>query len=122
MPEVRENSVSQATERRFFSALPALNNRAGLPINAVQTQQAHRDFARRMTATDRRLCVSTEMETMRGKLQNDEVATMPAPAWKPQDWVPADRVAQSWIPEGWMPANVPAPSESASESEHSIAA
>jgi hypothetical protein len=45
---------------------------------------------------------------MQRKLQNDSVATMLSLAWKPQDWVPADRVAQSWIPEGWMPANVPA--------------
>jgi hypothetical protein len=59
---------------------------------------------------------------MQRKFHNDSLATMPEPAWKPQDWVPADRVAQSWIPEGWMPANVPARNESARESEHSIAA
>jgi hypothetical protein len=54
---------------------------------------------------------------MQRKFQNDSLATSRGPAWKPQDWVPADRVAQSWIPEGWMPANVPARSESARESE-----
>jgi hypothetical protein len=54
---------------------------------------------------------------MQRRFQNDAVATPPGAAWKPQDWVPADRVAQSWIPEGWMPADVPAPSESSLEPE-----
>lgn len=28
--------------------------------------------------------------------------------WRPQDWVPADRLTQRWIPEGWTPAGIPA--------------
>jgi len=54
---------------------------------------------------------------MQRKFENDLVATLPSPAWRPQDWVPADRIAQSWIPHGWMPANVAARSESVLESE-----
>jgi DnaJ-domain-containing protein 1 len=31
-----------------------------------------------------------------------------APAWKPQDWTPEDRITQSWLPHGWTPRPGPA--------------